>query len=238
MDKKSFNEKLLGFIVYLKNNSGLSSGKELTAKERNILATFRNTAKVLNIDSKGIVNSIQMALDSDDAKTQEIFLISGLQKGPISDKDVVPLYHVVRNGIKTAGDDPDAVEASLAKAPQEIKQDVDNSKPNEDINSIFSDGAEEPPSQDKPEDTEKEMAPPEPKTDEPEAAEPKEPKPDEAEEEPTPDEKNKSRITKETDTDQEEEAVIEKAPLFDWYTWEDKHAVYKKHNLSSKKINK
>lgn len=238
MDKKSFNEKLLGFIVYLKNNSGLASGKELTAKERNILATFRNTAKILNIDSKGIVNSIQMALDSDDAKTQEIFLISGLQKGPISDKDVVPLYHVVRNGIKTSGDDPDAIEANFAKAPEETKQDVENSKPNEDISSIFSDGAEEPVPNEEP----KEELPPtdeEPaKTDEPTEPAPDEPKSEEPKEEPTPDEKNKSRITKETDTDQEEEAVIEKAPLFDWYTWEDKHAVYKKHNLSSKKINK
>ncbi len=116
MNRQSYIEMVVAFLSRLKNETGFNMETPLDHSSRISLAAVANSAD--NMGEAQIGRLIKKALESNDPKTQEILLYSGLSQGPISDKDVKSVFQLASEKLQGMGGDPEGV-ASRAVAPEE-----------------------------------------------------------------------------------------------------------------------
>lgn len=121
MNRQNYIEMVVAFLSKLKNETGFNMETPLDHGSRISLAAVANSAD--NMGEPQIGRLIKKALESNDPKTQEILLYSGLSQGPLSDTDVKSVFQLASEKLQGMGGDPDGVAANAIVPEDEMADD-------------------------------------------------------------------------------------------------------------------
>lgn len=122
MNRQTYLEMVISFLSKLKSETGFNLDTPLDHGSRIKLSAVANSAA--NMGEAQIGNLIKRALESNDPKTQEILLYSGLSAGPISDKDIKSVLTLASEKLQRMGGSPDSVAAQAVEPPQQPEEAV------------------------------------------------------------------------------------------------------------------
>lgn len=208
MNRQNYLEMVISFLSKLKNETGFNLESPLDHNSRISLAALANSAD--NMGEPQIGRLIKKALQSNDPKTQEILLYSGLQSGPVSEKDIQSAFQVASDKLQSMGGNPDSVSANAVEPPRATDIMLSGENGEDPLSGLLDEPAEEDPLGDIMGDDEGS------ENEEPSDEEPPE-ESEEQEEEMPEDEDGEGRIAKEGEPEEFEEAPPEPQPMNDWY---------------------
>lgn len=116
MTKKEFLVSVVSFLSKLRYETDENLQSPINNRSRVILSAIANSAKVFGMES--LSSQINDALSTSDPQTQEIILFSGLEKGPLSDKNIKSVYNIASNILQSAGIDVDQLTAKAVDSLQ------------------------------------------------------------------------------------------------------------------------
>lgn len=217
MNRQNYLEMIIAFLTRLKKNTGFNLETPLDHNSRIKLSAIANSAE--NMGEKDIGIMIQKALSSNDPKTQEILLYSGISKGPLSDNDIISALTLASNKLQSMGGNPDniaaqALEPSPSSGGNDNLSDVGDEDP---LSSLLGDDGVDQSSDSADGDPLADLLGDEEPSDENDDGEEDNTDSKENDDEPSnDDEETDGRIAKEGD-DEELEEVPEPSPMNDWF---------------------
>lgn len=215
MNRQNYLEMLIAFLTRLKNETGFNLETPLDHSSRIKLAAIANSAD--NMGENEIGKMIKKALSSNDPKTQEILLYSGISQGPLSDKDIPSALSIASNKLQAMGGSPDIIASQAVEEPESMDMPSTSDDGTDPLTDLLGGDDEASSSDDGGDPLADLLGDEEPSESSEEGGDTESSDgEEEKDEENTDDEEVDGRIAKEGDDD-EEESVPEPSPMNDWF---------------------